>query len=80
LGSWNTDGGRAQVSIDGQPVKTIDTYYVTEAGKYEGNRAYLFYQLDLPHGNHTLSLVNDSISNPKSTGNKIYIEKILVYK
>lgn len=80
LGSWNTDGGRAQVSIDGQPIKTIDTYYVTEAGKFEGNRAYLFYQLDLQKGNHTLSLVNGSIANPKSSGNKIYIEKILVYK
>ena len=80
LGSWNTDGGRAKVSIDGKPVKEIDTYYVTEAGKFEGNRAYLFYQLDLPKGNHTLSLVNDANANPKSSGNKIYIEKILVYK
>lgn len=80
LGSWNTDGGRAQVSIDGNPVKTVDTYYVTEAGKFEGNRAYLFYTLDLPKGKHTLSLVNQDEANPKSNGNKIYIEKILVYK
>lgn len=80
LGSWNTDGGRATVSIDSTPVKNIDTYYVTEAGKFEGNRAYLFYILDLPSGSHRLSLVNDSIANPASTGNKIYIEKILVYK
>lgn len=80
LGSWNTDGGRAKISIDGQPIKTIDTYYVAEAGKYEGNRAYLFYKLELPEGKHTLSLVNDVSSNSKSNGNKIYIEKILVYK
>lgn len=80
LGSWNTDGGRATVSIDGEPVKTIDTYYVSEAGKFEGNRAYLFYTIDLPDGHHTLSLVNETENNPKSTGHKIYIEKILSYK
>ncbi|MDE5595530.1 MAG: ADP-ribosylglycohydrolase family protein [Muribaculaceae bacterium] len=80
LGSWNTDGGRAEVSIDGVPVKTVDTYYVAEAGKFEGNRAYLFYILDLPAGKHTLSLVNLAENNARSTGNKIYMDKILVYK
>lgn len=80
LGSWNTDGGRAEVSIDGKPVKTIDTYYVSEAGKFEGNRAYLFYVLDLPKGKHTLSFVNEEENNPKSSGHKIYMDKILVYE
>lgn len=80
LGSWNTDGGRADISIDGQPVKTIDTYYVSEAGKYEGNRAYLFYTIDLPVGQHSLSLVNSEVNNPLSSGHKIYIDKFLVYK
>ena len=80
LGSWNTDAGRAEVSIDGKPVKTIDTYYVSEAGKFEGNRAYLFYIMNLPAGKHTLSLVNLEENNPRSTGHKIYMDKILVYK
>ena len=80
LGSWNTDGGRAEVSIDGKPVKTIDTYYVSEAGKYEGNRAYLFYILDLPAGKHTFSMVNLDNNNSKSSGNKLYVEKALIYK
>ena len=80
LGSWNTDGGKAEISIDGKPVKTIDTYYVAEAGKFEGNRAYLFYILDLPAGKHTLSLANLAENNPKSTGHKIYMDKILVYE
>lgn len=80
MGSWNTDGGRAQVSIDGKPVKITDTYYVAEAGKYEGNRAYLFYTFGLPAGHHTLSLVNLEEANPKSSAHKIYVEKILSYK
>lgn len=80
LGSWNVDGGRADVSIDGEQIKTIDTYYVTEAGKFEGNRAYLFFILDLPAGNHTLSIVNSEVNNPKSSGNRIYLEKALIYE
>lgn len=80
LGSWNTDGGRADIRIDGNHVKKIDTYYVTEAGKYEGNRAYLFHITQLPEGNHRLTLTNLPDRNPKSDGNKIYLERILVYR
>lgn len=80
LGSWNTDGGRARIYIDDQPVKVIDTYYVKEAGKYEGNRAYLFYVMGLNNSEHTLSLVNLEENNPRSTGHKLYLEKILSYK
>lgn len=80
LGSWNTDGGRAAVFIDDKFVKNIDTYYVTEAGKYEGNRAYLFYDLNLPVGLHRLKIVNLEDANPKSSGHKLYIEKIIAYK
>jgi len=79
LGSWNTDAGRADIYIDGEYVKTIDSYYVAEAGKYEGNRAFLFYIFDLPEGRHTMKLVNNPQRNPRSTANKIYVEKILEY-
>lgn len=80
MGSWNTDAGRADIFIDGDFIKTIDTYYVAEAGKYEGNRAYLFYVIDLPERRHTLKLVNNPERNPRSTANKIYVEKILAYE
>lgn len=79
LGSWNTDGGRARVSIDGTHVRDIDTYYVIEAGKWQGNRAYLFFTTGLPDGTHTLRLENLDSRNPASTGNKIYIERVLMY-
>lgn len=80
LGSWNTDAGRADVYVDGELERTIDTYYVTEAGKYEGNRAYLFYVTGLPAGDHTLRLVNSAERNPRSSGNRIYVERILIYE
>lgn len=79
LGSWNTDASRADIYIDGKLMKTIDTYYVTEAGKYQGNRAFLFYDFNLSDGNHTLRIVNAEKSNPASTGHKLYIERLLVY-
>lgn len=79
LGSWNTDGGRGEVYIDGVKVKDFDTYYVAEAGKFAGNRAYLFFVKDLPSGKHTMKVVNVD-ANPKSTGNKLYVERMIVYK
>lgn len=80
LGSWNTDGGRADIYIDNAFVRTIDTYYVAEAGKYEGNRAYLFFTIDLPEAHHKLKIVNNAEANPRSSAQNIYIEKILTYK
>ena len=80
LGSWNTDGGRAIVQIDDLTPKTVDTYYVTEAGKFEGNRAYVFYMTDLDDGKHTLTLTVLPESAPASTGYKIYLERALIYK
>ena len=80
LGSWNTDGGRARATIDGTVVRDVDTYYVREAGKWQGNRAYLFFVTGLPDGHHTLSFENLPERNPASTGNKLYIERVLVYE
>ena len=79
LGSWDTDGGRARITIDGKPVKEIDTYYVTMAGKYQGNRAYLFFVTDLADGHHTFRMENLEDRNPASTGNRLYVERALIY-
>lgn len=80
LGSWNTDGGRADVFIDGEKVKTVNTYFITEAGKFEGNRAYIFLTFGLEPGKHTVKIVNLPEASPHSTGNKIYLERALIYE
>ncbi len=79
LGSWNTDGGRAEVTVDDMAPRTVNTYFVKEAGKFEGNRAYIFYTTDLPDGQHTLTLRVLPDSDPKSTGHKIYLQRALIY-
>ncbi len=80
LGSWDTDGSRASVSIDGRHDRDIDTYYVTMAGKYQGNRAYLYFITGLPQGRHTLSMENLADRNPASAGNRLYVERALIYR
>lgn len=80
LGSWNKDGGMADVILDGKFVKKIDTYFREEAGKYDVNRAHIFHNMNLEPGKHTLLLVVSGEKNANSIGNKIYIERAVVYK
>jgi hypothetical protein len=79
LGSWNVDGGRAKVYVDGKYIQTIDTYYREEAGKYNDNRAHIFHLLGLKRGGHSLHLVVSDEKNIKSLGHKIWIERMVVY-
>jgi ADP-ribosylglycohydrolase. len=80
LGSWNADAGKAKVYIDNRFVREVDTYYREEAGKYDVNRAYLFHQFGLKQGKHTLKLVVSENKNQHSTGNKLYLERMIAYK
>ena len=80
LGSWNVDAGKAKVYIDNRFIKEIDTYYREEAGKYDVNRAYLFHQFGLKNGKHTLKVIVSEDKNAHSSGNKLYIERIITYK
>lgn len=80
LGSWNKDAGKAKVYIDNLFVREIDTYYREEAGKYDVNRAYLFHQFGLKDGKHRLKVVVSGDRNPHSSGNKLYVERMIAYK
>lgn len=79
LGSWNVDGGRANVYVDGKFAQRIDTYYREDAGKYNDNRSHIFHILGLKPGTHSLRLVVSEEKNPKSKGHKIWIERYVVY-
>jgi hypothetical protein len=79
-GYCNTDGGKADVYIDNEFVKTIDFYYPFEAGIYLGNRAHLFHTLSLENKEHSLKLIARDDRNQSSSGNKIRVERALIYK
>ncbi len=80
LGSWNKDAGKAKVYIDGRFIREIDTYYREEAGKYDVNRAYIFHQFGLKDDKHILKLVVSEDKNSASSGNKLYVERMIAYK
>lgn len=79
LGSWNVDGGRADVYVDGKFIKQIDVYYREEAGKYDVNRAHIFHLLGLSRGEHVLRLVVSKENNPVSSGHKIWLQRAIVF-
>ena len=80
LGSWNNDGGMADIYIDDKFVKTIDVYFREEAGKYDVNRAHIFHDMNLKKGSHKVKLIISKNKNKVSKGNKIWIERAVVYK
>lgn len=62
-----------------QTMAFIDENVVKVGGEVTDN-AYLFYTIDLPAGHHKLKLVSSAERNPRSSVNKLYVEKILAYK
>ena len=80
LGSYNIDGGTAMAYIDGEPFREFNCYHRTEAGKWNGNRQHIIHKMDLAEGDHTLRIVVSDKKEEASTGHKIYIERVIVYK
>lgn len=80
MGSYNVDGGTAMAYIDGKPLREFNCYYHSEAGKWNGNRQHIIHAMDLADGEHTLKIEVLDKKNPASTGNKIYIERVVVFK
>jgi len=76
-GTWDRDGGKADVYLDGQLVRTVDTYYWVDNNGYVN--AYLYHVLDLPKGDHTVRIVLNGEKNSKATGTKLYISEAVVY-
>lgn len=80
LGSYQTDGGTAMAYIDGEPFREFNCYHRTEAGKWNGNRQHIIHKMDLTEGDHTLRIVVLDKKKEASTGHKIYIERVIIYK
>lgn len=79
LGSWMPDGGCADIYIDDVYIKEVDMYYPEDVGYGYGNRVVVFHTLGLKKKMHKLKLIVKDKKNPRSTGNKIRIERAVVY-
>jgi len=74
IGPANTNGGTADVYIDGQPAATVDTY--TPAGKQ--SEQTFFYKTGLAAGGHTLQIVPTGQHDAASSGAYVAIDAINV--
>ncbi len=74
IGPKNTNGGIADVSIDGTQVATVDTY--AAAGKEF--QQVLFSQTGLSAGSHTLTITVSGNQNPASSADTVVIDAINV--
>lgn len=79
LGGWMPDGGCADIYLDGVFVQEMDMYYFEEVGNGYGNRVVVFHKIGLENKKHTLKLVVKDKRNLKSTGNKIRVERAIIY-
>ena len=72
IGPKNTNGGIAQVSLDGQSVGTVDTY--APGGKQF--QQVLYYQAGLAAGSHTLTVTVTGQKNSASSADTVVVDAI----
>ena len=76
-GDWVRDGGRADVYLDGEPDRTIDTYYWW--GGEDKRFSFLWHKLGLDDGEHTVRIVLNGDKNPDSNGTRVRISGATVF-
>ncbi|HPG38065.1 MAG TPA: ADP-ribosylglycohydrolase family protein [bacterium] len=77
VGKWDQDCGIADVLVDGQLARTIDNYYWVS--NYGGDNAFLYHNLELAPGEHTIAIVNKGEKNAKATDTRLKIQAAVVY-
>ena len=76
-GNWFRNGGKADIYIDGNQNRTIDTYY------YFANQEHtesIWHVLNLKPGDHTVRLVVKGEKRPESAGSGVYITSATIFK
>lgn len=77
-GNWVKDGGKAEVYLDGQLVRTIDTYY--NYNKQEHDNVTIWHITGLAEGQHKVKLLVKGEKKPESLGTIVYITEAVIYK
>jgi len=76
-GNWYRDGGKADVYIDDNLVRTIDTYY------YFANQQHtesIWHILNLDPGDHKVRIVVKGEKRPESSGTRVYITSATIFQ
>jgi hypothetical protein len=77
MGNWTKDGGTADIYLDGELNRTIDTYFFrSNQEHYDIN---LWHVFGLASGNHTVRLKVKGEKRAESQGTRIYVTEALIF-
>lgn len=77
-GNWNRDCGKADIFIDGELKRTIDSYFWF--AKQTHNDMDLYHITNLQQGKHTVKIVVKGEKRPEATAANLYLTKAIVFK
>ena len=76
-GNWYKDGGKADIYVDGNLHRSIDTYYDFANQQHTTS---IWHVLNLQPGDHKVRLVVKGEKRPESAGTKVYITSAIIFK
>jgi hypothetical protein len=76
-GNWYRNGGKADIYIDGNLHRTIDTYYYFAGQEHTES---IWHVMNLKPGDHTMKLVVKGEKRPESEGSRISITSATIFK
>lgn len=76
-GNWYKNGGKADVYVDGQLHRSIDTYYNFANQEHTVS---VWHAINLRPGDHTVRLVVKGEKRPESSGTRVYITSATVFQ
>jgi hypothetical protein len=76
-GNWYRDGGKADIYVDGNFHRTIDTYYDFANQQHTES---IWHVMNLNPGNHSVKLVVKGEKRPESRGTRVYITSATIFQ
>lgn len=76
-GNWYRDGGKADIYVDGDLHRTIDTYYDFANQQHTES---IWHVMNLESGDHTVKVVVKGEKRPESSGTRVYITSATTFK
>jgi hypothetical protein len=76
-GNWYKDGGKADIYVDGNLHRSIDTYYNFANQQHTVS---IWHILNLRAGDHKVRIVVKGEKRPESSGTRVYITSATIFK
>jgi hypothetical protein len=76
-GNWYHDGGKADIYVDGNLHRTIDTYYDFANQQHTES---IWHVLNLKPGDHSVRVVIKGEKRPESKGTRVYVTSATIFR